>query len=200
MGMPVEKRRTTVEEYLRMEEGAVEKHEFRDGEIIMMPGGTFAHSLIIANTSGELRESLKGKPCLVLDSNLKVGIARIRRFVYPDVLVICGGPQFDARDNTQHTITNPRVIVEVLSPSTEAYDRGEKFNRYRDLESFEEYVLIAQHEPSVQTFFRQADGTWLLTPYSGLDAIVKIRCLSVELSMAEIYAGVEFQPVEIPEQ
>jgi Uma2 family endonuclease len=192
MGLPAEKRKYTVEEYLRMEQAAVSRHEYHDGEILAMAGGTFTHSAIVSNVNRAVGNALVGKPCRAMDSNLKIGISRERRFVYPDVSVICGPPQFDLRDPSRQTVINPRLVIEVLSPSTEAYDRGTKFDRYRELESFEEYVLVAQDHPSVQTFFKQPDGTWLLTPYAGMEAIAKLRSLGVELTLTDVYAGVEF--------
>ena len=144
MALPLEKRRYTVEEYLELEEASPLRHEYHDGEIIAMSGGSLEHSVIITNVSAALHAALANKPCLVLDTNLKVGIGPSRQFVYPDVHVICGQPQFDPRDPNRQTVTNPRMAVEVLSPSTEAYDRGGKFNLYRELESLEEYVLISQ--------------------------------------------------------
>jgi Uma2 family endonuclease len=193
MGMPATQRRFfSVEEYLRLERDSSEKHEYRDGEILAMAGGTADHSLILANTIRELGNRLKGKPCRLYESNLRVKIARKVLYCYPDATVVCGPSQFDPQDAHKTTIINPRVIIEVLSPSTEAYDRGAKFTRYREIESFEEYVLIAQDEPSVETFLRQADGTWSFAAYSGRDAVAKVRCLGVELPLAEVYAGVEF--------
>jgi len=176
-----------------MEEASPLRHEYHDGEILAMSGGSLEHSIITTNVAAALHAALVDKPCLVLDSNLKVGIISARRFVYPDVHVICGQPQFDPRDATHQTVTNPRVVVEVFSPSTEGYDRGGKFNLYRELESFEEYVLVSQDTASVETFFRQQHGTWLFTPYSGLDAVLKLRSLNLELRLSDVYARVDFR-------
>jgi len=192
MGLPAEKRRHTIEEYLRIEQDSSEKHEYWDGELLSMAGGSYEHSLITVNIGGEVRNALKGKPCRVLDSNLRIRIPRRPRYVYPDVSIICGPPQFDPQDPTRQTVLNPRVVVEVLSPSTAAHDRGGKFTSYREIASFEEYVLVAQDQPSVESFFRQPDGTWLFTPYSGREAVAAIRCLGINLPLAEVYAGVEF--------
>ena len=191
MGMPIEKRRYTVSEYLAFERSAHERHEYRNGEILAMTGGSYRHSLILANLIGELRNALKGKPCRALESNLRVRIPRTPLYTYPDASVICGEPQIDPNDDGLETVTNPRVILEVLSPSTEAYDRGEKFTRYRQLESLEEYVLISQDVPRVEVFFRQADGTWLFSAFSGLEARAKLAGLGIEIPLAEIYAGAE---------
>ena len=195
MGLPFEKHRVTVEEYLRKEQASPNRHEYHDGEVLAMAGGSPEHSLIVSNFNRVLGNALVGKPCRVYDSNLKVGIAPTRRFVYPDISVICGAPQLDPRDTTGQTVTTPRMVVEVLSPSTEAYDRSGKFDQYRELDSFEEYILVSQDRASVETFFRQPDGTWLFTPYAGIDAVMKSRCLGVELRLADIYAGVEFSPM-----
>jgi len=193
MTFSFEQRRYTAEEYLRLENDSTERHEFRDGQIIAMAGGTYEHSLIAANVVRELGNRLKKGPCRVLESNLRIRMGRSVLYSYPDASVICGPPQFDLLDPGRMTMKNPHVVIEVLSPTTEAYDRGEKFDRYRQIESLEEYVLVAQDRPSVQTFLRQSDGTWLFTSANGLDASTKIHCLDVELPLAEVYAGIDFQ-------
>jgi Uma2 family endonuclease len=197
MTMQAEKpRRYSIEEYLKIADDSEIKLEYVNGEIISMAGGTYNHSLIIANFARELGNRLKGKPCRVLESNLRVGIPRKLRYMYPDIPVICGKPEFDPRDKKQLTVFNPRVIVEVLSPETERSDRGDKFTRYRELESLQEYVLVSQRRAEVETFYRRSDGTWLFSPFSGTEASVQLRALETELPMAEIYEGVEFPPEE----
>src|SRR5437868_2755698 len=123
--------RYTFDEYLQLEESAIEKHEFRNGQIISMAGGTYSHSLIILNTMGELRARLKGGPCRALESNMRVRLIRKVLYSYADGIVVCGAPQFDPEDTNRTTILNPRVVIELLSPSTEAYDRGHKSALYR---------------------------------------------------------------------
>jgi Uma2 family endonuclease len=196
MSLPLEQqpRRHTVEEYLRIERDSSERHDYIDGEIVAMSGGSYNHSLIISNTVRELGNRLKGKPCRALESNLRVGIPRTPRLMYPDILVICGKPEFDPRDDHNETVTNPRLVIEVLSPTTERHDRGEKFRRYRQLESLQEYVLVSQERPSVETYFRQPEGTWLMAPYAGMESTVRLRSVEIDLPMTEIYAGVEFPP------
>ncbi len=194
MTVPVEKHRHTIEEYLRLEEKALDRHEFHDGEILAMSGGTYRHSRINTNTLVELATRLKGKPCHPLDSNMRVRIALLPRYVYPDINVVCGPPEFDPADSKQTTILNPRVVVEVLSDSTESYDRGAKFELYREIPSLQEYVLVSQREPLVETFLRQADGTWLFKAWKGAESSVALRSLEVSLPLAEIYSGVEFEP------
>jgi Uma2 family endonuclease len=199
MGRPEPtKRLYAIGEYLRLERDALEKHEYRDGQILLMAGGTINHSLIVANVIREIGNLLAGKPCRVFDSNLRVGVPRKVLYTYPDVTVICGRHEPDPNDDAGETINNPRLIVEVLSPSTEGYDRGEKFNRYLQLASLQEYVLVSQNVPRVETYFRQADGTWLFTPVSGLEAAAKLRTVEIELPLAGVYAGVEFPPEDPP--
>ena len=114
------------------------------------------------------------------------------RYVYPDLSVVCGPPQFDPADRRRTTVTNPRVVVEVLSDSTEAYDRGGKFTLYRECETLEENVLIAQDRPAFETYHRQPDGTWSFAAWSGLDAVARLRSLGVDLAMSALYAGLPF--------
>jgi len=185
-------RHHTVEEYLRLEKDSTERHEYRDGEIVAMAGGTYEHSLITANVIGGLWNRLQGKPCRVFESNLRVRIARSVLYSYPDAMILCGPPQFDPQDASRMTVLNPRVVIEVLLPSTEAFDRGQKFDRYRQTESLEEYVLVVQDRPDVQSFFRQADGTWVFTAAAGVDSAIRLRCLGVDLPLSEVYAGVSF--------
>jgi Uma2 family endonuclease len=132
----------------------------------------------------------------VVGSDLRVRALSSARYAYPDVAIICKPPEFDPQDKSQSTITNPRVIVEVLSPSTEKDDRGEKFARYILCPSLEEYVLITQHKPRVETFHRQGDGTWSFAYFDGRESIGKLRSLGIELPLTEVYAGVEFPPEE----
>jgi len=196
MGLPVTQPRYTVSEYLQREEDSLEKHEYRDGQIILMAGGTPDHSLIIANVIRELGNRLKGKPCHVYDGNLRIRIPRSVLYTYPEASVICGPREVDPNDTTGRSVMNPRLIVEVLSPSTEGYDRGEKFDLYRRLASLEEYVLVTQVTPRIESFFRQPDGTWLFAPYSGLQSIAKLRSLDIEFPLSEAYVGVAFPAVQ----
>ena len=160
--------------------------------MLLMAGGSADHSLIVANVIRHLGNRLDGKPCHVYDSNLRVRITKTVLYTYPDVSVICASRQTDPDDLTGQTILNPRVIVEVLSPSTEAYDRGEKFGRYRQLDSLEEYILVSQLTPRVEMFFRQGDGTWLFDAASELTGTAKLRSLKIDLPLNDVYAGIEF--------
>jgi Uma2 family endonuclease len=192
MGLPVEKRRYTVKEYLRRELNAPERHEYHDGEILAMSGGSDTHSFIIANVIREFGNALKGKPCSVGEGNLRVRNRHAARYVYPDASVICGDREHDPEDPSGHTVLNPRVIVEVLSPTTEAYDRGDKFEYYQGIASLEEYVLVAQDRPSAQSFLRQPDATWSMMGVNGLEGTLRLRSLQIEVPLAEIYYRIQF--------
>jgi Uma2 family endonuclease len=194
-----EQRRFTVEEYLKIDSDSQIRHEYVQGQIIDMAGGTDEHSRIIVNVIGELRNRLRGKPCQPRDGNLRVRFGRKVIYGYPDALIICGQPQFDPVAAGNTTLLNPRVLIEVLSETTEAYDRGLKFERYREIESFEEYVLIAQDRPSVEVYRRQPSGLWTLQPYLGVEASAGIFAAGIELPLAEIYAGIDFPPETQPE-
>lgn len=196
MGLPAKKHVYSIAEYLELERTSEVRHEFDNGEILAMSGGSLEQSVISANVIRELGNFLKGKPCRVADSNLRVRIPHEPRYMYPDALVFCGAAEFDAQDEKRHTIVNPRVIVEVLSPSTEAYDRGDKFADYRQIQSFEEYLLISQDKPNVESWLRQPDGAWSIVNYVGLESRAKVRCLGIEIPMSEIYAGVEWPIME----
>lgn len=198
-------RKLTIEEYLEIERTSVEKHDYRDGEliainqIIAMAGGMPMHSLTIANTISTLSSRARGGPCRVFDSNLRIGILSKARLMYPDISVICGELLYDPRDKGMTTVTNPRVIVEVLSPGTEDYNRTDKFDRYREIDSFEEYVLISYAAPRVETYRRRSDGGWTFDVFIGLDATAMVTSLGIEVPLREIYAGVEFpKPPPLP--
>lgn len=192
MTLPAESRRYSVQQYLELEGAADIKHEFHNGEILAMSGGSAAHSLIALNVGAELRNRLKGKPCRAFESNLRISIPKSGKFVYPDVSVICGPLQLEPADPKGETVLNPRLVVEVLSPSTESYDRRDKFDSYRLIESLEEYVLVSQDEPRIEVFLRQADGSWAFTAFSGIDATARFRSIQIELPLSEAFAGVDF--------
>lgn len=187
--------RATPEEYLRYEYEAQERHEFRDGEVTAMAGGTPPHSLITMNCGGSLWGRLSGSGCRIYDANLRVRSVQKALYTYPDLTIVCGEPQFDSLDTRRQTVINPKVIIEVLSPSSEGDDRGEKFDRYRGIESLAEYVLVSQTLPKLETFLRQQGGAWLYHCFEGLEAVAKLRSIEVDLPLAEVFAGVEFPPL-----
>ena len=175
----------TSEEYLAHERQAESRSEFWDGEVVAMSGASFAHNLIVANVVGELRFQLKKRPCSVVPSDLRVYLEATHRYVYPDVVVVCGDPEFTDEEND--TLINPTLIFEVLSKTTKDYDRGEKFLRYRTLPSLREYVLISQDRPFVEHFVKQAEDKWLLSEVHGLEATMTLESIDCRLELAEAY-------------
>ncbi len=182
--------RYTLAEYLEREQTATYKSEFYRGQIFAMSGGTPQHSAVGGNVFASLRGRLRGSPCRPYNSDLKIRIPANGLTTYPDVSVICGELQLDAQ--APEAINNPRIIVEVLSKSTESYDRGKKFDLYRQLESLREYILVAQDEPHVERFVRQDDGSWVLTVFKGLASVLELPTLACALPLAEIYEDVTF--------
>ena len=178
------------EDYLALERSAEFKSEYFDGEIFAMAGASESHNLIVINTIRELSIQLKKRPCKVYANDMRVRVSPTGLFTYPDVMVVCGQAQFD--DSHLDTLLNPTLIVEVLSDSTEAYDRGRKFEHYRKLESLAEYVLITQHRPHVESYRRQPDQRWVFAESDGLDSSLPLDAIDCELALAEIYDKVEF--------
>lgn len=174
----------TPEEYLELERNAPYKSEFVDGQIYAMTGASRNHNLITLNIGSELRSQLKNRPCEAYINDMRVKAAAARSYHYPDIAVACGEPQFE--DEQSDTLTTPTVIIEVLSPSTEAYDRGAKFAHYRKIESLREYLLVSQNQPWIEHYVRQGDA-WLLTEASGLDASVRLESIDCGLRLEEVY-------------
>src|SRR5262249_47347222 len=153
------------------ERKAAFKSEFYRGELFAMAGASEEHCLIKDNLAGETRQQLKGSSCRVVTSDLRVKVDATGLYTYPDVVIYCDQPQFE--DETFDTLRNPRVIVEVLSQSTEAYDRGEKFTQYRQIASLQEYILVAQNRPLVERHVRRPDGSWLMTAFAGVEQVLE---------------------------
>ncbi len=185
--------RVTPEEYLERERKADYKSEYWNGEIVAMAGGSEQHSLITVNISGELRARLRDRPCRTYSSDLRVRTTRTRYF-YPDVSVVCGEPEF--ADEDMDMLTNPGVLVEVLSPSTEDKDRGLKFVFYQQIPMLTDYVMVSQDEPHVEHYARQGSDRWLLTNLRGLDVVLRLPSIGCELPLSEVYARVAFPPAE----
>ena len=183
--------RMTEDEYLRFEEEAETKHEFWNGTIIDMAGAAFDHVVISTNLTTELSVRLKGRPCRPFNSDLRVRVKESGNYCYPDVTVVCGQVEF-AHPDRRTTIVNPQVVIEVASPSTEARDLGVKFDDYRQIPSLQEYFLISQDRPRVQSFYRQSDGVWAFGPSSTqMNQAMKFRSLDIEISLTDVYAGVQ---------
>jgi Uma2 family endonuclease len=186
--------RYTPEEYYALERAAAYKSEYYQGEIFAMAGNTSRHSLIAANLIRELGVRLKGNPCAVYDSNQRLKITATGLRTYPDVSVYCGKLEYDVQDPYVDTATNATIVFEILSDSTEAYDRGTKAQNYRQIESLRAYALISQDKPFVEVHQRQSIGKWELQEAVGFDAIVHLPEIGVDLPLSEIYDRVTFGP------
>jgi Uma2 family endonuclease len=195
----------TEAEYLEFEVASQLKHEFVNGrvvpligtspdqvlgEVVAMTVASEAHNLINVNLITTLRNQLRGRPCKVYPSDMRVKVVAPRLYTYPDISVVCGDVQFS--DDPLDTLLNPTLIIEILSPSTERYDRGRKFQDYRELASLREYVLVAQDGPIIERYFRQDDGVWQLTDARGLDASLELVSIDCALKLAEVYEQVTF--------
>jgi Uma2 family endonuclease len=189
----IEKDSYTEEEYLRWEEDAPYKAEYVRGEIRAMSGGTDDHAAIIFSLSVALGNALKGRDCRGLSSDMKILTPR-GTFRYPDVTVVCGPRHYHGRGRS--AITNPLVVVEVLSDSTEATDQGEKLREYQMLDSLQHYLLVDQHEARIEMYTREKeDGHWDYVSVEGLAGILTLSALSITLALADIYEGIEFDPL-----
>lgn len=195
--LPQEKaRRYTPEEYLELERQSDVRHEYYEGEIYAMAGETLKHSQICVNLAREVSSQLKGKPCQALSPNMKVRAQTKGLFAYPDLTVVCGEPIF--HDQKRDVLLNPRVIFEVLSPSTERYDRTMKFFKYRqEIQDLTDYIIVSQDSAFIEHYEKQADGRWVHTVVGGLENVLNVASINCVLSLAEIYDRVEIAAEEI---
>ena len=177
------------EEYLAVERLSEFRSEYLEGEMFAMAGGSRRHNLIVTNIVRELSTQLRRRACEVYSNDQRVHIPATGLYTYPDIVVVCGEPRFE--DESFDTLLNPKLLIEVLSPTSEAYDRGKKFEHYRTIDSLSEYVLVAQDEPRVEQYLRQEDGRWLFTAAAGLEASLALPSIQCELSLAEVYEKVE---------
>lgn len=184
MGHPAEQKRMTEDEYLAFERAAETRHEFIDGEIFAMSGASRRHGRISLALGAVLVNALRGRRCEVYNNDLRVYIPQSRRYVYPDASIACG--RVELKDKEHDTLLNPRVIVEVLSPSTEEYDRGEKFTHYKTIPSLAHYVLAAQDKPLVEVFTRQQDGSWTCVKYEAGQKIA-LPAIECEIDIDAVY-------------
>src|ERR1035437_2680213 len=180
----------TEEQYLEIERKAEYKSEYFQGEMFAMAGARWTHNLLVGNAYFALRQQLGKRPCTVVSNDTRVRVNPSGLYTYPDVVVVCDEPQF--ADERRDTLLNPTLIVEVLSESTEAYDRGQKFELYRPLESLSEYLLVSSERVSAELFARQPDGRWLLTAVSRLEDSLDLQSAGCRLAMADLYERVEF--------
>lgn len=181
----------TLEEYLELDKNSEEKYEFFDGEIFAMAGGSLAHNTIAANVIRALGNKLEGTACRALTSDMRLKVPLALPYRYPDATVVCGEPVIEDLQG-QQVLLNPQVIIEVLSPTTEAYDLGKKFSAYQSIASFCEYVLIAQDRAHVIQYVRQADGKWLRSEHQGVGAVLELESLGIRLALRDIYQRVNF--------
>jgi len=188
-------KRLTETEYLELERQAEFKSEFFDGEVFAMSRGTPLHSQIAGNLIQVIGRQLREGRCIIYTSDLRLKVEATGLLTYPDLSVVCGPLQFAA--GTDDTVVNPTVIVEVLSDSTEAYDRGKKFENYRQMPSLREYLLFGQKGPRIEQFVRQESEQWLLREAAGSEATLALPSLEIKISLAEVFAGVEFVPAPI---
>lgn len=194
MQTPTQTRQYTPEEYLELEKHADYKHEYRDGEIISMTGGTTNHNEISLNLAASLKFALKRRNYKVYIGDVRLWIPRYRQYTYPDVMLIGGEPIYTGTSTT--TVTNPTLIAEVLSKSTQNYDQGDKFMYYRSIPEMREYLLIDQKQFHVMQHSKTEDGKWLLTEYEGENAVLALSVVEFELALTDLYDGSNFDDVE----
>ena len=180
----------TPEQYLEIERAAEFKSEYFNGEMFAMAGAKEAHNLLAMNVGFALHPQLRSRPCRIYANDIRVRVSATGLYTYPDVIAVCGDRRF--LDDQRDTLLNPNLIVEVLSPTTEAYDRGRKFEHYKVIESFTEYLLISSDRVHVDLFRRQPDGDWLLKSADRIEDVLDLQSVGCRLSLADLYEQVEF--------
>ncbi len=181
----------TPEQYLEIERKAEFKSEYYQGEMFAMAGAKEAHNLLVTNLVAGLHQQLRSGPCRVYSNDMRVRVSATGLYTYPDVTVVCGERQF--LDDQRDTLLNPNLLVEVLSASTEAYDRGRKFDQYQTIESFSEYLLVSSDRVHVDLFTRQPDGRWLLTSAGRLEDVLDLQSIGCRLSLGDLYENIDLQ-------
>ncbi|MEH2338093.1 Uma2 family endonuclease [Nostoc sp.] len=194
MVLQTEKRYYTPEEYLELEEKAEYKNEYKDGEIIPVAGGTTNHNKIALNFCRKFPLTVQGQAYDIYIGDVKLSIPRYRLYTYPDVIVIIGKPIYEGTGTT--TITNPLLIVEVLSNSTKNYDKTDKFKYYRSIPGFQEYIMIDQYSFAVEQFAKQAEGQWIFKEYEGEEAVLVLNSIDFQIALRDIYERVDFELIE----
>ena len=180
----------SLEEYRNLETIAEVKHEYHDGEIIEMTGGSINHNSILINLIVLLKLALRGTNYRLQSSDLRLWIPQYNRGLYPDLMLIAGEPLFS--DNRNDEILNPCVIIEVLSPSTSGYDRGDKFRYYRSIPQLNQYLLVSQGEILIESYSKTSENNWLLQEYTPARGIISLDSLGISLNLADIYEGIDF--------
>jgi Uma2 family endonuclease len=179
------KRNFTIEEYLEYEDASDEKHEYYQGEILAMSGARVTHNIITVNLLTKLKHTLKGKPCNPFNSDQRIFIPSNSLFTYPDISIVCG--EILTRNNDDWNILNPSVVIEVLSPSTKSYDRGDKFKLYRDIPSLKEYILVDSESITIEAFHLNHTHHWELREYKKAEDILLVKTVQLSISLRDIY-------------
>ena len=179
------------QQYLAIERATQEKNEYFNGEIFALAGASEKHNLIVGNLFASLHAQLKGTPCKVYSSDMRLKVGASGLYTYPDVVALCGETHFD--DEQQDTLLNPNLVIEVLSKSTEGYDRGEKFAHYRKIESLAEYLLISQDKYCIEQYVRRPDNPWLMSEVSKLEEGIELPSIKSRLLLSDVYDRI--QPV-----
>jgi Uma2 family endonuclease len=186
----------TPEQYLEIERKAEFKSEYYQGEMFAMAGARWTHNRLVANLIASLHQQLRSRPCQTLPSDMRVQVEATGTYTHPDVSVVCGEPQF--LDETRDTLLNPSLIVEVLSPSTEGFDRGRKFEYYCSVESVSEYLMVSSERVRAELYTRQPDGRWLLTAVNRLEDSLDLQSVGAHLALADLYEKVDLPAPPAP--
>lgn len=184
------KQKRSIEEYLAFERASDTKHEYFQGDVFAMAGGTARHSIITTNISASLHSQVRQRICTVYSSDMRVKVQQHTLYTYPDVSVVCGESQYE--DEREDTLLNPTVIIEVLSPSTENYDRGKKSQFYRTIPSLQEYILVAQDDIHIEHFVRHSDHQWLFSETTLRDREILLASIDCSVALEDVYARISF--------
>lgn len=183
----------TPEEYLQQEDAATDRHEYFNGQIYLMAGGTHNHEMIAGNLFAALHQHARRQKCTAYGSNMKILVKQNGLYSYPDAMLVCGKPEF--MTERKDIVTNPLLIVEVLSDSTQSYDRGDKFALYRGIPTFAHYLLIHQDRPLIE-YHQKTEHGWLLTESAGIETTLRLDALELQLPFVDLYAGVDWLSAE----
>jgi Uma2 family endonuclease len=185
------KTKLTVEEYLQWEKASSQKHEFYRGEVFAMSGASARHNVISKNLTRDLATALKGHPCQPYGSDFRVHIPENTLFTYPDISIVCG--DIVSSEEDEDSFLHPTIVIEILSPSTKSYDRGEKFKLYRDIPTLKEYILVDSESINIEAWRINEKNKWELHEYNSLDQQLQLPTLSLTLSLADIYEGTKLE-------
>jgi Uma2 family endonuclease len=192
--MQVRIQKYTVEEYLKREEISLEKNEYRDGKIVSMTGGTTNHNEIAGNFYLNFKLSTKGQNYKTYIGDVKLYIPNHNLYTYPDIMIISGQPVYDG--SSKITVTNPLIVVEVLSKSTKNYDKTDKFRYYRSIDSLQEYIIIDQYEYYIEQFSKNSNGQWVLTEYVSQNDVLSLQSVELKISLSNIYEGINLEETD----